>query len=116
MESVAPPGNIRVARNRGLERTSLMQWATQHRQAARAALRQLAAHRIGTLVNIFVIGLALVLPLLLDFAVRNLAGVGGALGEQREIAVFLAPDLERAAVDDAMRAINDIDGVDRVTR
>jgi len=115
-EAVPPPANIRVARNRGLERPSLVQWATQHRRAARAAMAQLAAHRIGTLVNMFVIGLALVLPLLLDFAVRNLAAVGGALGEQREVAVFLAPDLDRAAVDATMRAIRQVAGVDAVAR
>ena len=115
-EAVAPPGNIRIARNRGLERTSLAQWLTQHRLAAGAALHQLFAHRIGSLVNIFVIGLALVLPLLLDFGVRNLAAVGGALGEQREIAVFLDADLERGAVDAAMREIRLVPGVDAVTR
>jgi cell division transport system permease protein len=115
-ESLPAPANIRVARNRGLERTSFAQWKTQHRFAARAALTQLATHRIGSIVNVFVIGLALALPLLLDFAVRNLASVGGALGEQREIAVFLSPDLDRAGVDQAMRAIRAVAGVDVVTR
>jgi cell division transport system permease protein len=115
-EALPAPANIRVARNRGLERTSFAQWKTQHRFAARAALTQLATHRIGSIVNVFVIGLALALPLLLDFAVRNLASVGGALGEQREIAVFLNPELDRAGVDQAMRGIRAVTGVDVVTR
>jgi cell division transport system permease protein len=115
-ESVPPPGNIRLARNRGLERPSLVQWLAQHRAAARAALRQLGAHRIGTLVNVLVIGLALALPLLLDHAVRNLAQVAGAIGEQREIAVFLDPALDRRAVDAAMSAVLQVDGVESVTR
>ena len=115
-DALPPPTNIRLARNRGLERTSFAQWRTQHSFAARAALRQLGTHRIGTLVNVFVIGLALALPLLLDFAVRNLASVGGALGEQREVAVFLDPALDRSGVDASMRAIRAIAGVDTVTR
>ncbi len=115
-EALPLPGNIRIARNRGMERASAAQWWTQHRLAARAACAQLLAHRIGTLVNVFVIGLALALPLMLDFAVRNLAGVGGAIGEQREIAVFLDPALERTEVDAVMRAIRAVPGVDDVAR
>lgn len=115
-EALPVPGNIRIARNRGMERASAAQWSTQHRLAGRAAWSQLMAHRIGTLVNVFVIGLALALPLLLDFAVRNLAGVTGAVGEQREIAVFLDPALERTEVDEVMRAIRAVPGVDVVAR
>ena len=54
-EDVSPPANIRVARNRGLERTSVMQWFAQHRAALRAALSQFGAHRIGSMVNVLVI-------------------------------------------------------------
>ena len=60
-ETPSQPANIRVARNRGLERTSLMQWLAQHRAALRAALSQLGGHRIGSMVNVLVIGLALVI-------------------------------------------------------
>jgi cell division transport system permease protein len=106
-----PPANIRVARNRGLERPSLLQWLAQHRAALRAAFAQLSAHRLGSLVNVLVIGLALSLPLLLDHAVRNLAQVGGALHEQRDLAVFLDPTLEAPAVEAAMTALRQVPGV-----
>ncbi|MBK6435031.1 MAG: ABC transporter permease [Rhodanobacteraceae bacterium] len=115
-ETPSQPANIRVARNRGLERTSLMQWLAQHRAALRAALSQLGGHRIGSMVNVLVIGLALALPLLLDHAVRNLAQVGGALDEQRDITVFLDPALDRAAVDVAMRELHAIAGIASIRR
>lgn len=115
-EPVSPPANIRVARNRGMTRPSVVQWWAQHRFAARSALTQLWQHRLGSLVNIVVIGLALVLPLLLDFSVRNLTAVSGAIGEQREIAVFLDPQLDRSAVDASMRELRAIAGVGTVTR
>lgn len=113
---VPPPGNIRVARNRGLARPSLALWLAQHRAALRAALSQLGAHRIGSLVNVLVIGLALALPLLLDHAVRNLATVAGALDEQRDITVFLDPDLADAAVSGTFDALASLPGVAAVTR
>ncbi len=115
-EDASPPANIRVARNRGLERTSVMQWFAQHRAALRAALSQFGAHRIGSMVNVLVIGLALALPLLLDHAVRNLAQVGGALDEQRDITVFLDPTLDRAGVDAAMRDLHAVKGVSAIQR
>jgi cell division transport system permease protein len=111
-----PPANIRVARNRGIERPSLLQWLAQHRLAARSAGVHLWHHRLGSLVNIIVIGLALTLPLLLDFSVRNLSALSGAIGEQREVAVFLDPALERGAVDATMRALRAVDGVEAVAR
>lgn len=110
-ETVPPPANIRVARNRGLERPTLMQWYAQHRAAARTAFAQLFAHRLGSLVNVLVIGLALALPLLLDHAVRNLARVGGALDEQRDLTVFLDPALDARAVEAAMAALQQVPGV-----
>ena len=110
-EAVAPPGNIRVARNRGLARPTAMQWLAQHRAALRAAFAQLFAHRLGSLVNVLVIGLALALPLVLDHAVRNLGRVGGALDEQRDLTVFLDPALDASAVAAAMKVIAALPGV-----
>lgn len=115
-QALQPPANIRIARNRGLGRPSVLQWFAQHRAACRAAFAQLAAHRIGSAVNVLVIGLALTLPLLLDHAVRNLAQVGGALDEQRDVTVFLDPDLDAGGVDASMRALLAVDGVAALRR
>lgn len=115
-EALQPPANIRVARNRGLGRPSLVQWLAQHRAACRAAVAQFAAQRIGSAVHVLVIGLALALPLLLDHAVRNLAQVGGALDEQRDVTVFLDPALDAAGIDAGMRALHAVDGVAALRR
>lgn len=115
-EAVAPPGNIRVARNRGLARPTAMQWLAQHRAALRAAVAQLFAHRLGSLVNVLVIGLALALPLVLDHAVRNLGRVGGALDEQRDLTVFLDPALDAGDIAATMSAIEAVSGVAAVQR
>ena len=115
-EAMSPPANIRVARNRGLARPTAMQWLAQHRAALRAAVAQLFAHRLGSLVNVLVIGLALALPLVLDHAVRNLGRVGGALDEQRDLTVFLDPALDAGDVAKAMSAIEAVSGVAAVQR
>jgi cell division transport system permease protein len=115
-ETASPPANIRVARNRGLARPTAMQWLAQHRAAVRMALAQIAAHRLGSLVNILVIGLALALPLVLDHGVRNLGRVGGALDEQRDLTVFLDPARSATDIAATMAAIEAESGVVAVHR
>lgn len=97
--------NVRVSRHRGLTRPTWKQWLAQHRAALGAAWTQLAAHRLGSMVNVLVIGLALALPLLLDHAIRNLALVSGAIDQQRDLAVFLDPDLAESEVEATMQAL-----------
>lgn len=115
-EAGSPSANIRVARNRGLARPTAMQWYAQHRAALRTAVVQLLAQRLGSVVNLLVIGLALALPLVLDHAVRNLGRVGGALDEQRDLTVFLDPALNETAVSKAMASLDAVSGVAAVQR
>ena len=95
-QALQPPANIRIARNRGLGRPSVVQWFAQHRAACRAAFAQFFAHRIGSAVNVLVPGQVVskdILDFLIAIDVKEIHGYredlglrvfnGHALGRQR---------------------------------
>ena len=66
-------------------------WREHHAWSARASLGRLAARPIGTLLTIAVMGVALALPLAFWLLLGNLQRLGGALGQNDAISVFLQP-------------------------
>ena len=90
----------------------------QHLYSALSSLGRLWARRGATLLTVLVMALALALPLLLELAVVNAQRFGGTLVDSREITLFLAPDLDEAAIvaaRDAARALPGVASIERRT-
>lgn len=85
----------------------------QHLYAALSSLGRLLARPGATLLTLFVMALALLLPLLFATVLRNLGALEAALPEQRELAVFLAPGRNDAPAEAA--AIGKLPGVAKVS-
>lgn len=78
----------RSARSR---RRRFANWREHHGWSAAASLRRLASRPLGTLLTVAVMGLALSLPLAFYLLLGNLQSLGGALGQNQSISVFLRP-------------------------
>jgi len=85
-EAAAPAP--RSARSR---RRRFANWREHHGWSAAASLRRLGAKPLGTLLTVAVMGLALSLPLAFYLLLGNLQALGGALGQNQSISVFLKP-------------------------
>ena len=98
-------GNRRIAREppalrapRVPWRDRLRAWGAQHAYGALSSLGRLAQRPGATAMTVAVMGLALALPLLLHLALANLERYGGAMRDARELAVFVDPGAEAAAI------------------
>lgn len=89
-EAAPRSGRSRVRRVAG--------WREHHGWSAAASLRRLASRPLGTLLTIAVMGLALALPLTFYLLLGNIQKLGGALGENQAVNVFLQPDQVGTAV------------------
>ena len=76
-----------------------MNWLRQQFRAALAALRQLAAHPIATLLTTLAIGVAISLPSGLYLILSNLDRLAGHLPAQPEISLYLDTNIAPAARD-----------------
>lgn len=74
-----------------------MNWLRQQYRAALAALRQLAAHPVATVLTTLAIGVAISLPSGLYLILSNLDRLAGDLPAQPEISLYLATDISPAA-------------------
>lgn len=76
-----------------------MNWLRQQYRASLAALRQLAAHPVATVLTTLAIGVAISLPSGLYLILSNLDRLAGDLPAQPEISLYLATDISPAARD-----------------
>lgn len=76
-----------------------MNWLRQQLRASLAALRQLGAHPIATLLTTLAIGVAISLPSGLYLLLNNLERLSGDLPAQPEISLYLDTDIEAAERD-----------------
>ena len=76
-----------------------MNWLRQQYRASLAALRQLAAHPVATVLTTLAIGVAISLPSGLYLLLSNLDRLAGDLPAQPEISVYLATDISPAERD-----------------
>lgn len=67
-------------------------WREHHGWSAAASLRRLGGRPLGTLMTVAVLGLALALPLAFYLLLANVQSMGGALGQNPAISVFLKAD------------------------
>lgn len=67
-------------------------WREHHGWSAWASLRRLGRRPLGTALTVAVLGLALVLPLVFYLMLANLQSMGGTLGRNPAISVFLKAD------------------------
>lgn len=73
-----------------------------HRDSALAALRELLASPLASLLTILVMAIALALPAMLGVALKNLQGVTGQWDDAAQISLFLKPEVDVARAE-AMR-------------
>ena len=83
-EAAAP-----APRSEHSRRRRFANWREHHGWSAAASLRRLASRPLGTLLTVAVMGLALSLPLAFYLLLGNLQSLGGALGQNQSISVFL---------------------------
>ena len=76
-----------------------MNWLRQQLRASLAALRQLGAHPIATLLTTLAIGVAISLPSGLYLLLNNLERLAGDLPAQPEISLYLDTDIPTAERD-----------------
>ena len=76
-----------------------MNWLRQQLRASLAALRQLGAHPIATLLTTLAIGVAISLPSGLYLLLNNLERLAGDLPAQPEISLYLDTDIPAAGRD-----------------
>ena len=74
-------------------------WARRHVYSLLSSLGSLYRNRLGTLLTVVVLGVALALPLGLYVALKNLDGVNPVSEQLGAIAVYLKQDIPRAEVD-----------------
>ncbi len=89
-------------------------WVAHHRESSRDALRRLWQHRIGTLVTLLALAVALALPAGLSLVVKNIKAVTGAWEGQAHISVFLQQDTNVKAQRALAGQWRDWDEVERV--
>lgn len=76
-----------------------MNWLRLQMRASLAALRQLGAHPIATLLTTLAIGVAISLPSGLYLLLNNLERLAGDLPAQPEISIYLDPNIQAAERD-----------------
>jgi len=81
-------------------------WGRRQLYSLLSSLGNLLDHRIGTLMTILVIAIALVLPLGLFVTLQNLQTVDLQQDEWSAITVFLTPDATHASASELARQIN----------
>ncbi len=114
-ESAQKPKAPRVAGAARFTRGfSFTAWREQHLYGMFSSLGYLWRRRRATLLTVAVMGLALLLPLLLQVLLRNLEGFGSGLRDAREMSAFLAPRLADADVQEARDEVRSISGVQDV--
>lgn len=85
----APAANQSLPRERRSLGARLRAWKQQHRESFRSSLGRLVARPWATVLTVFVMGIALALPLLLYVLLDNARELSGSLREAREFTVFL---------------------------
>jgi cell division transport system permease protein len=112
VEAAARPPS---AERHAAPRIGMRQWLALHRRAARDALARLAARKLAAVMSLFLVGLALAMPLLLLTLSQNLDRLVAGLQSSGEIAMFLKPGLDAAdaaAVAEQLRARGDVAAVE----
>lgn len=105
------PAAPRTARS---QRRRFAGWREHHGWSARASLRRLGSRPFGTLLTVTVLGLALALPLVFFLLLANLQSLGGTLGQNPAISVFLKSDQAGAQANllaDELRARHEVAAV-----
>jgi cell division transport system permease protein len=111
-----PAGSPETAPRSGRSRVRRVAgWREHHGWSAAASLRRLASRPLGTLLTIAVMGLALALPLTFYLLLGNIQKLGGALGENQAVSVFLQPDQVGTAAQLLAKQIGERDDVAAVT-
>lgn len=87
----------------------------RHSYSFFSSLGALMSHRVGTLMTVLVLGIAMLLPLGLHLTLLNLDRL--ELGEERwgALSVFMAPDTTQAQVDALAEELGSLDTVIEVT-
>lgn len=96
-----------------------MNWLRMQLRAALAALRQLAAHPVATILTTLAIGVAISLPSGLYLLLSNLDRLAGSLPAQPEMSVYLETDIDsnaRSAIAERLRRHPDLVAVRYVPR
>lgn len=70
-------------------------WLAQHGEAARLALRRLAAAPVNSLLYLLAIGVALALPAGGQMLLANAASLAGTTSAVPQISVFMAANADR---------------------
>lgn len=94
-------------------------WISAHALALAIALRRLARHPFAALFEIFVLGIALALPVGLFLAIESVRGFADQHPDEPEISVFLAMGTTTQAVDAVrakLKALPDVRAVVYVSR
>lgn len=75
-------------------------WLSQHQDAARLALRRLAAAPVNSLLSLLAIGIALALPAGGQMLLANALHLSGTTSAVPQISIFMAANAERQAATD----------------
>ncbi|MCU0868174.1 MAG: permease-like cell division protein FtsX [Burkholderiales bacterium] len=92
----------------------MRQWLRLHRRAFADAAGRLARGGFGSVFDVLVMVLALVLPLALYLTLVNAMPAAGSLAADPELTVWMRPDASPAEVDAVGRALRTQAGADRV--
>lgn len=98
--AAGPGGASRTGRD-----APLAGWLRQHRYALAVTLRRLAAQPFSSLANIFVIALALSIPLLGTAILLSVQPVARGMSTGPEVSVFMQPRAAAAAAQEVARRI-----------
>ena len=90
-------------------------WLTTHANACGRAVRRLLAQPTVTLLSVFVIGIAITLPLGLYVAFANVNAAAGRVSTEPNINVYLALNASEQETRDLERRLKSLGGVDSVT-
>lgn len=109
-----PPAAARVQSAPRGWRAAFAHWRDLHLFSLVSSLGRVSAKPFATALTVGVMAIALTLPLALFLLLGNFKGLAGAVEQAREIAVFLALELDEKAQQEALQAVRDLPGVARV--
>lgn len=92
----------------------LATWREQHAWSLATSMQRLAAHPLGTLLTVLVMGFALSLPLAFWLVLGNLEQMAGTLGRAQAVNVFMQVDASSSSVSalaDKLRQRDDVSAV-----
>lgn len=89
-------------------------WLSQHQDAARLALRRLAAAPVNSLLSLLAIGIALALPAGGQMLLANALHLSGATSAVPQISIFMAANAERQAATEIGERLGRYAGVRQV--